>query len=108
MEVLAGVGTSTLSERTGMTEQESKEFVEDLVPLFELIGWGDMQGAMAADIAERGPKSLARDFERTVELLRGLATTAAGSVGYGGYLIFDEARSLAETAQGICEQHAKR
>ena len=92
-----------------MTEQESKEFVEDLVPLFELIGWGDMQGAMAADIAERGPKSLARDFERTVELLRGLATTAAAPLAEAGpYPLIFAIVALTAVPLGLLGSFARR
>jgi hypothetical protein len=87
-----------------MTEK-TERFVEELVGLFDLTGWGDMQESMRADLEARDPAGLAREFGRAEELLRGLESTAEESLGLGASLVFGEAR---EHARRVCEQHAER
>jgi hypothetical protein len=85
------------------SKTRTEGFVEELVGLFDLTGWGDMQEAGAADLAQRSPEELAREFGRTAKLLRELEHTGESSLGYGGYLVLGEARKVAEIAQHICE-----
>src|SRR3954447_16442620 len=85
----------------------TKTYAEAVASLFDLTGWESTQQAMRDDIAASDPEELVRAFKGVAELMSGMESTAEGSFGLAGELVFGEARRLAQFALAFCKSHAQ-
>src|SRR5215211_7043816 len=76
-EAIEALPCRRCAERSTMT----KELAQELVGLFDLTGWHDMQESLYADLESRSAEEMEEEFGRVADLLRGLAYTAESSLG---------------------------
>jgi hypothetical protein len=87
-------------------EMDPSNYPGELAEMFDLASL-DMQESIYADLESRPAVLMAEDFRRVEELLKGLESTAAHSLGYGAELVLMQAREHAGICRRLCDMHAE-